>query len=729
MARVLRGLLLAAIVWFSGHGLALAEVRIFAGTLGRLPEGSVVHPSVGADRGVEGGAIVFSEGGIVLPTAGVLSAGAGAIDVRLCVPGDWPAAGDRALFHAASGSHQHVTLFFRDAGLIAVYKGGEAHFSSIRYPASGNWKPGEWHRVQFGWQGEGDEIQFALLVDDELAGVAEGRLLPKWPATCEVGQKSKASPWKGLIQGVELSERRIPIPGLEPGERTIMVHGDRETGECYPFWTVGNYNKPQEFLLPGYAKNARKSRPFVNQANAVYLLGGRYRGTNNWYQGVGPGGEVRADFSGMIAQLKAMVDGDFAPWPVLDNVPYEMSDPPQENTYGNTAPAKDVRVWGKYVEGAARAMVEAFGREAVARWWFRVGTEPDLTPGHWAGTREQYLEHYDHTVAALDRVIPEAKVGPGNILNPAGGEFGTATRKQWGLDIIDHAAAGTNRATGAIGTRMDWFSFSWYGRVGEPTSVFDDAVNAIRGRMARHPKFEGLPLIVGEFAVLHDEAGRRLWGGDTTEWGASFYAAIADRVYRHGILHVNEWAQTTSGVPHARANVIAMLQDMVGGRRLAVEVKATSRADCGAIACRKGEAIWVLVYNHRPLRKPKVPETVRLRIGDPRMKADASWRITEWLIDAEHGVWGRAFDADFEAAGHRRLPTGGRYEGALGFTYGHEGASLFRKNLAKYAKLAEVPKIRDNEPIAVAEGLCALKWEMPGHSVRMVRLEPPAGIE
>mgnify|MGYP003381512502 CR=1 FL=1 len=33
-----------------------------------------------------------------------------------------------------------------------VYKGGEEYFSSIRYSASGMWKPGEWHRVQFGWQ-------------------------------------------------------------------------------------------------------------------------------------------------------------------------------------------------------------------------------------------------------------------------------------------------------------------------------------------------------------------------------------------------------------------------------------------------------------------------------------------------------------------------------------------------------------------------------------------------
>lgn len=724
MASELRWACFGAVVICWAHAAAWAEIRIAPGTLGALPKGSLVHSSVNAPPAAEAGALAFSEGGITLPMANMLTATAGAIELVCRAPEDWPASGDRTLFHAASAAHQHVTLFFRDAALIAVYKGGEEYFSSLRYPASGNWKAGEWHRVQFGWQGEGDEVEFVLLIDGKLAGVAEGRRLPNWPKTCEVASRVNGSPWKGLLKEIVLSDRRIQIPGMEPGERTITIRGDREIGECHAFWTVGNYNKPQEFLIPNYAASARKSRPFVHQANAVYLLGGRYRGTNEWFQGVGPGGEMRADFTGMIAQLKAMTDGGFVPWPVLDNVPYNMSDPPQENTYGNTAPAKDARIWGKYVEGAARAMVGAFGRETVARWWFRVGTEPDLTPGHWAGTREQYLEHYDHTVAALDRAVPEAKVGPGNILNPAGGEFGTATRRQWGLDIIDHAAAGTNSVTGARGTRMDWFSFSWYGRVGEPTSVFDDAVGAIRGRMSRYPKFEGLPLVVGEFAVLHDEGGRRLWGGDTTEWGASFYAAIADRVYRHGIHHVYEWAQTTSGVPHPRANVIAMLRDMAGGKRLAVDVEAASQADCGAIACRKGEDIFALVYNHRPLRKPKVPEAVRLHFEDARMRAAASWRLSEWTIDADHGAWGRAFDADCEAAGIKRLPTGGRFEGSLGYTYGKDGAELFRKNVAKYARLAAMPKTRDNEAISVADGQCAMAMDMPGHSVRLIRLSP-----
>lgn len=703
--------------------VAQGEVRIDGRSLRRLPAGAQVHGSVKAEA--DGAAIAFSEGGISLPTTGQLTAGAGLVDLECRVPEDWPTQGDRALFHTAAEAHVHVTLFFRDGLLLAVYKGGKDYFSSIRGTETGKWKPGTWHRVQFGWQAAGkNDVDFLLLIDGKLTGAATGRRITTWPAICEVGSRNRGTPWHGLLRNIVLSTRPIAIPDLEPGERTITVQGDRPIGECYPFWTVANCNKPQSFLATNHAKNIAKSQPFIRQMNLVYLLGGRYPDQNTFFQGVAPDGRIRADFSGMIAQLKSVHEGGLRPWIVLDNVPYNMSDPPQENTYGNTAPPKDERIWGQYVEAAVRAMIEAFGRTTVANWWFRVGTEPDLTPGHWAGTKEQYLAHYDHTVDAVRRVLPEAKIGPGNVLNPAGGEFATATRRQWGLDIIDHAATGTNAVTGGKGAPMDWFSFSWYGRVGQPLSVFDDAVGAIRHRLDRYPQFADLPLIVGEFAVLHDESGRRLWAGDTTEWAASFYAALANRVYAHKILEVNEWAQTTSGVPHPRTQVIAMLDQMRGGQRLAVDVKATSAADCGAIAVRKGNDLFALVYNHRPLRHPKVREGVHLVLCDSRMQAGTTWKLSEWRIDAKHASWAHEFTADCEAAGVRPLPTAGRYEGALQYLYGEPGIAVFRKNREKYARLAAMPKTQDDAPVTVANGQVALDFNLDGHSVRLLRLSP-----
>lgn len=708
-------------------GRVQADIRIDADNLAQLPTGVSAHQSVRAVSGADGSAWLLSAGGFSAPTAGNLKAASGSISLRCRTPEHWPPADDRALFHIGEKAHVHVTLLFRGSLLMAVYKGGKEHFALVRSSEAEIWRPESWHEVQFSWcRASSETVDFLLTIDGRLVGLAVGKLIEDWPATCFVGVRGARTPWQGMLDDIVLSVKPIVPPELAPGRRTIAVRGDDDIGACYRFWTIGNHNKPHAFADAAYSRRVTASRPFVTQINAVYLLGGRYRDQNCWFQGVGEDGRVLADFTGMLTQLQAIVDGGLVPWIVLDNIPYTMSAPPQENTYGNTAPPADERLWSAYVEQAIRAMVGHFGRDLVSTWWFRVGTEPDLCPAHWAGTREQYFTHYDYTVDAVTRVLPQATVGPGNILNPAGGEFGTTTRKQWGLDIIDHVAQGTNACTGTQGTRMDWFSFSWYARVGQPLTRFDAAVTAIRSRMARYPELAETPLVVGEFAVLHDERGRRIWSGETTEWAASFYAALADRVYRYGIRHVYEWAQTTGGLLHPRTNVMSLLQTMSGGRRLAVDVQGESMACCGAIASRQGEDLLVLLYNHRFLRRPKVDESVQLVLRDSRMRAGDQWLLSEQLVDAEHGTWAHAFAADCAAAGLTQLPKAGSFEGDPRRLYGDDALKVFHSNRATYAALAQIPVTRDAEPLRVLDGNVQLDLQLNGHSVRLLRLAPPA---
>jgi xylan 1,4-beta-xylosidase len=676
----------------------------------------------------------FSSGIVTAPTAPWLTATQGLIDVECQMPADWPSGEDAALFHAQSKSHVHATLFFRGGALWAVYKGGEAYFASVTLPEAAKWPAGSWHRIQFGWRLAQDdagetvtnEVAFTLVADGRSAGDGLGRVMDPWPERCELGGKNGSAPWRGKVRRLALSTRPLliseAVAELKAGERSIMVKADHPLGTCYRFWAVANCNGPHRFLQPGHADGIRRGQPFIRDINAVYLLGGRYPDQNVWYRGVAQDGRLDVDFSGLIAQLKAMLDGGFTPWIVLDNTPYAMSHPPQESTYGNTAPPDDERLWARYVAAAVRAMIDAFGKERVSQWWFRVGTEPDLLPGHWSGTREQYFAHYDHTVSAVTGLLPNVRIAPGNILNPRDGQFGTKTRGLWGLDIIDHAACGTNAVTGGIGTRMDWFSCSWYARVGRPLSDFDDAVNLMRKRLERHPQFRETPLVIGEFAVLHDESGRRLWGGDTTEWAASFYAGMADRVYRYGIRQVYEWSQTTDGVLHPRTQVIAMLDRMADGQRVETEVRADSAADCGALACRKGDDLYVLLYNHRALRRPSIPEKVQLVVSDGRMKKGAAWQLSETLLDATHASWAYAFAADCRAAGVKPLPQAGRYEGGLSLLYGPPGVEVFRKNREKYARLAQVSETA--EQVEVGAGSFERVIDMAGHSVRLIRLSP-----
>ena len=391
-----------------------------------------------------------------------------------------------------------------------------------------------------------------------------------------------------------------------------------------------------------------------------------------------------------------------------------MSDPPKPNTYGNTAPPKDERVWREYVQLAVEAMVKGFGRATVAKWWFRVGTEPDYFPSHWSGTREQFFAHYDYTADGLARALPEAKIGPGNILRPRG--------KSWGLDIIDHAAAETNFATGGIGTRLDVFSCSWYAGVGNSAGGLDDTVSVMRQRLDRYPRFRGVPIEAGEYSILDDEARHRLYAGETTEWSASFQAALAARVYVRNVSKMYEWDEATMGVLHPRGLVLAMLERMAGGTRLDATGSDTA-VDSGALACRKDDNLYILAFNHRPERKTEGNATLRLVVRDPRMRENARWRLTEETVDREHGVWAYAFEADAKAAGLTPLPTAGLYEGSPLRLYGERGPDVFRANIEKYRAMAVAAKTRD-ELVSVGKGVFELDLDMPPHSVRLIRLTP-----
>ena len=526
---------------------------------------------------------------------------------------------------------------------------------------------------------------------------------------------------------------KAPQVDLSPGTRTVTVEADQALGEYYRFWAVINYNHPHSLVEPAGIESVRETSPLVKEINCVYLLGGRWEGQNEWIVGVDEDGTIRTDFTGMIAQLKAVLDAGYVPRIVLDNVPAILCDPPVASFYGNTAPAKDGRLWHAYVRAAVEAMVKAFGREKVGKWTFRVGTEPDLYPAHWAGTKEQYLAHYDFTVDAVRSVLSEARVGPGNILNPLwrpraprpGTQRTGPVRPKWGLDIIDHAAVGTNACTGRVGAPMDFFTCSWYHRVGQPTSNFDGAIGVMRARLDKYEHLRNTPIDIGEFAVLGDEHGRRLYAGDTTEWSASFYASLADRVYALDVRQLYEWDHATLGVLHPRGRVIEMLEKLVGGRRLSVSVQATSQAECGALACRQGDDLLLIVYNHRAQRRPQVNEAAHLVIRDRRMVPAAAWRMTEWTVDQERASWAYAFEADCQAAGLAMVKGAGLYEGNPGKLYGEAGLGVFKKNAEQYRARSVVPVTQDNVPVTVGDGAMTLDLDLAGHSVRLIRLSPP----
>jgi len=689
---------------------------VIDGDLTRWREAATVHASVATARGREGKALAFTRGGISLPTRGRLAAGAGSVDLWCAPSAPWPDDADRTLLHVGDTGHRHVTLFARKGRLLAVYKGGAEHHASISHDARA-WTAGEWHHVQMSWEGGKGTgaVTFFLRVDGKIVGTSSGRRVDPWPAKLHVATRGGRAGWRGLIDHVRLHPEPIVPPEHRPGRSIITVDADRTLGPCYNFWSTSNFTSQHMFVDPKFTRRLETTHPFLRYVNCVRLLGGRSDKRNRFYLGANAGGTIRTDFTDLRRYLRAIVRAGYTPRIVLDNVPTAMSDAKELHTYGNTAPPKDAAVWEQYVRGAVQAMVDEFGAETVRRWRFRAGTEPDLHPGHWSGTKGQYLDHYAATVKAVTSVIPDAEIGPGNILNPAK-TFKTPEGPAWGLDIIDYAAKAR--------LPLKYFSCSWYGRVGRPIDSFERAIGMMRDRLGRYPQFRGVPVEVAEFAILSDERGRRLYGGDITEWGASFYAAIADDVYRLNVARVHEWAQTTAGVRHPRANVIAMLEKMVDGRRLAVRADTPPGARCGAIGVRKASDLWVLVYHHRPARTPRVDQKVSLTVTDSRMAAGQGWRMDRWLIDHYHGVWARRYYADCTKAGIAPLKDAPLFGGLITRRFGKPGRKLFETHRAVYEKLAALPRVAADAPLTVANGKAAVDLTLHGHAVSLIRLRP-----
>jgi xylan 1,4-beta-xylosidase len=349
----------------------------------------------------------------------------------------------------------------------------------------------------------------------------------------------------------------------------------------------------------------------------------------------------------------------------------------------------------------------------------------------------------------VTQVLPDADIGPGNILEPA-------RHGKWGLDIIDHCATGKNHCTGRTGTRMCFFSFSWYGAINEPVSTLAGNIGMIRERLGKYKQFQDVPVEVAEFSVLYDENHNRYYCGDGTEWSASWLASVVAVAWDMNIARIHQWATTTAldtapdalgfeevsslmpeGMRTPYSHVLSMLEAMAGGERLRVETQETTAAEAatedlstvGAVASRKGDNVLVLLFNHKPGREKASPRQVSLimnHYNDGNEGADeGAWEISEWLIDAEHSGFTRALQDDCVEAGLKMASADAPASAAnIAESFGLDGVRLWRRNLAKYEALSRLHAVRTAEPLSSdrASGL-KLTVTMPTHSVRFLRLK------
>ncbi len=95
----------------------------------------------------------------------------------------------------------------------------------------------------------------------------------------------------------------------------------------------------------------------------------------------------------------------------------------------NVSPPKSMERWDDLITHFARNLVERYGIDEVAQWYFEVWNEPNIDFWNGIPRQESYFDLYDHTARALKKVSPRLRVG------------GPATAAaQWVDDFLKHAA-------------------------------------------------------------------------------------------------------------------------------------------------------------------------------------------------------------------------------------------------------------------------------------------------
>ena len=457
---------------------------------------------------------------------------------------------------------------------------------------------------------------------------------------------------------------------------------------------------------------------YVKDYNIVRILGGRNDNRNTFFQGVDASGNIITDFSGLISSMNGLMSTNFKPRIVLDNVPWDMNAVQQVNVYGNTNPPDDYAVWRQYINAFLQTLIQEYGYDEVKTWRFRVGTEPNYSPEHWNGTKEEYFKHYDITVDEVLQVIPDAIIGPGNNLTEGVATFTT--------EIIDHCATGTNYATGGIGTQMDFFSISYYEKIDQNTVALENKIAPYRASLNSYSQFSNIPLDIHEFGILRDENGvRGVSLTDATEFGASWYARVADLAYEYRISEIYDWGQEVQGssLPQARRNVTEMFLMMEDGDRVA-SFDNLMNVNAGVIPVIKDDAIYLLVYNHNTTRNSSSSRELYPRIEGSQLSGVDRWKMNEWTVDKDHGVFMHQLYEDLRVAGIPEDLNGRIYGNRPSDRFDDSWTTILNSNMAQYEALAELPQTITDSIVDKQNGNLNLKVNLLPHSVKLIKLTP-----
>jgi xylan 1,4-beta-xylosidase len=299
----------------------------------------------------------------------------------------------------------------------------------------------------------------------------------------------------------------------------------------------------------------------------------------------------------------------------------------------NVAPPKDWGKWEQLVENFARHLVERYGIEELAQWYFEVWNEPNID--FWAGNPKEatYYELYDRAALAIKRVSPRLRVG-----GPATAQAAWVDRflahckeKNVPVDFASTHVYGNDKAEDVFGTHESI----------PRTQMVCRAVKKVHGQITASA-FPNTPLIWSEYnasymnePVVTDTAFMGPWVADNIRQcdgltNMMSYWTFSDVFEEQGVVKTpfngGFGLLAERSIPKAAFNDFALLHQL-GETRLDVN------SDSVLVTRRKDGSLAIAAWNLFLPEEAGSPKTVTLHFKG--LNTSQSVRIT--IVDKDHG--------------------------------------------------------------------------------------------
>ena len=297
----------------------------------------------------------------------------------------------------------------------------------------------------------------------------------------------------------------------------------------------------------------------------------------------------------------------------------------------NVAPPRDYARWDALMSAFAAHLIERYGIDEVAQWYFEVWNEPNLD--FWAGIPAQstYFTLYDRTATALKRVNARLRVGGPATAQAAwvGAFIRHATEHGVPLDFVSTHVYANDTSKDVFGTHEHI----------PRAEMVCRAAKKVRDEVEASPRPD-VPIIWSEYNATYfndpkitDAPFMGPWLADTLRRCDGLadmmsYWTFSDVFEEQGVVRRPFYGGfgliAAGGVPKPAFNAFKMLHEL-GVERL------DSGSEHALVTRRTDGALVIALWNYVPPEAAGFPTTLVLRLPPGTRSA----RIVR--LDAEHG--------------------------------------------------------------------------------------------